>query len=729
MIRCICLCVIALALCGVEQDQAAIYGDAFLLEEIHCAADVAGSADFSEYPEGGSQIQQILGQACRTLPNDTDEMKYMAWRLGVGKDLKAGAAYLIELDYPEDQARSMYVLNRGNETGMGLATGTAVADCLKGRYVNNSPESIQYPLSGKMKTYQMYFHLHDHFPGLKRFRNADVQRTERPADGFWFIVAQHKKSNAPLSQGAAVQRIRLYAVPQAKPVEIHYPPEELPRRYTFCREEMADTAAGVPHGKDAPEKRGVINPIDWFEYKARYMRFLGMNTFSKDLLEFGHNQGWPAHDNKFNNDWYIQSSTPGRWQRIVEMLANYDLYVLPMFEYGGSTGKHAFGKEKDFLSLKGNTEYTHIKWLENNAHADILDPRCLEELKEIFRRTIVRHKDIVPFVGAWLRPRPMQMPMNFNDKSLARFNAETSHNCTREHLAADARLLQAYYAWWFDKRQQLTVALNSWLEQELGRETCVLFTSDSTEPGQALPKRSLVTDQTDVWQTVLKKAGHDMTVRSFHDVVSENLHAQACASPTATWGDYEVHHASPWADPLRYKHQRGSLQTLTYHRLYAVSNPTVFDEFRSQSGLGIIRHHSLNENEMEGRLGYFVCDVERAGPYCMLKEARALAYGDPRYLGFLISNTLTRGFPYYVRQFNQAFLSLPAIPSTLLDNVSSDKEVLVRQWQSEEHGTWIAIINVSLMEKRGVSVRLPKHVVFAQCRDECFDAGYGCLAW
>ena len=43
-----------------------------------------------------------------------------------------------------------------------------------------------------------------------------------------------------------------------------------------------------------PETRGLKQFLDWYRFKARRMRFLGMNTFSKDLLEFGANQGWDS---------------------------------------------------------------------------------------------------------------------------------------------------------------------------------------------------------------------------------------------------------------------------------------------------------------------------------------------------------------------------------------------------------------------------------------------------
>ena len=51
----------------------------------------------------------------------------------------------------------------------------------------------------------------------------------------------------------------------------------------FWREEMADGV--IASGKE--EERGVKEMLDWYRYKARLMRFLGINTFSKDLLEFG----------------------------------------------------------------------------------------------------------------------------------------------------------------------------------------------------------------------------------------------------------------------------------------------------------------------------------------------------------------------------------------------------------------------------------------------------------
>ncbi|NRA36948.1 MAG: hypothetical protein HRU15_02305, partial [Planctomycetes bacterium] len=549
------------------------YGEAILIEDINCSAahDAHDNNDFKEFPAQASTVETILDRNCRIIKNDSEQAQYIAYRLGRGKGLKAGAAYLIRVHYPENAARSMYLLNRGNETGIGLACGEAVADCVTGRYVNNSPESIEYPLAQEYVEWETYFHLHDRFPAFKSIRGR-TERTETPANGFWFVIAHNKTANAPLSQGIAVARIQLFEVPNTTMVEINTPPKELPQRYIFCREEMADGVVRVPHGQDEPLYRGLDNPIDWFEYKAKYMQFSGMNTFSKDLLEFSHNQGWAATPT--DNSWYVQSSVPDRWQRMLAMLKKYNLNVMPMYEYGGSTGENAYGKEKDILSLNGRKKFTHIDWLEKNSHVDVTDPRTLEELKKIVQITILDHKDTVPFIGAWLRPRPMQMPMSFSDSTLARYNKEMNKkNITRTVLQNDKAALHDYYTWWFEKRAQLLEDLSAFLRDGLGHEATVMLTADASEPGYRLPNNVLVTDNIDKWKGVMGNAKRKLKPISYTDTVNNDLFGKACTSPRFTWADYEVHHASPWDDPENFHQREGALITRTFHRLFSVSNP------------------------------------------------------------------------------------------------------------------------------------------------------------
>ena len=46
----------------------------------------------------------------------------------------------------------------------------------------------------------------------------------------------------------------------------------------------------------------------------------------------------------------------------------------------------------------------------------------------------------------------------------------------------------------------------------------------------------------------------------------------------------------------------------------------------------------------------------------MMAEARAVAYGDPYYLGSLTGNSNNRGFPQYVRRFTPRFWHSPHSP-------------------------------------------------------------------
>jgi hypothetical protein len=703
--------VFALAACflvsrGMAADELVIPKDALkLVDEI--LPDKPSEAEFREYPEGASKVEPILDRSARVHTNDSDEMKYFAYNIGKGKGLKAGAAYLLTVEYPEDKPRTMYILHRGNESGRGISTGDVVADNLFGKYVDNNSESIAYPLSGKWQTWQHFFYLHDRFPEFESLRGENP-RPKTPADGFWVVIAQTNQTDALGSAGIAVGAIRLYEVvnPEAAALKINYPPEELPRRYIFCREEMADGVVSVPHGPDKPENRGIDRPVDWFEYKARNMRFLGMNTFTTDLLEFGHNQGWDAKD----SNWYVASSSPKRWEEILDMLKRYpDLSVLPYYEYGGGTGPEAVGRKRKPIRLAGDKEYIHLKWLNENAHIDILDPEALADAKRLLDETVLRFKEDTRFIGAWFRARPVQMPLSFSDENLALYKEEAGEEVKRETLRANKDAKAKYEEWWFAKRHAFLKALTDYLREKGLPEAIVLFTPDASEPGKPFKDNVLVTDAPEVWKKRMAASPKKKEVLSFDEVVKNDLHRKGLSSPVSTWGGWEWDHAIPSADPKHYEDKDGTIISYTFNRLYTVSSPSTFDGYHDKDGMAIVRHHSLNENTLDDKVGYFIGDLEVAGPYSMLAEARAMANGDPRYIGYLISNTLVRGFPQYVREFNRAFLSLPALPSVAVAGASTDEEVVVREIEAGKHGTYYAVVNTSLHSKNKVQIKLPKN--------------------
>lgn len=704
-----------------------------LIQEIDCAQPNKDLL-FMELPEGVSKVETILNTPCRVMTNKEGGAKYFAYRIGEGKGLKAGGAYVLTVEYPEDQSRTIYVCNWGCETASGFATGQSIGDVLKGKYVPTCPESLKYPLSGKMQTWAQLFYLHDRFPEIKRPKDTGI-RPLTPEDGFWVILAQTPSFQDPLGAGTAISKIRLYEVkdPEALNLKINFPPAGLPRRHVFSREEMADGVTVMGHKPEEKSEnlRGMKTPADWFDYKMRVMQFLGIDTFGKDLLEFGHNQGWDSAAGG-GDDWVYQSPTPELWGQILERANKRGLNVLPYYEYRGSVGASktmALGPQRRAKRLDGGDTYANLDWMEA-TNVDILDPDTLADLKKIIDLTIVKYKDKANFLGAWIRQRPTAMPMSFNEKDIKLFCAEANGGTriTRAHLQANKPLLDKYYAWWFGKRKAFLGAVRDELRAQLGADAFLLYTNDPSEPGKALPRSITGAGQQDGWQWMLVVVNDEMATwdklladqtnykfvkpYDFKTVVDKDLHLRALKTFAENWdAKYEINHCMPPDDPENYQDADGMMFSYTYNRLYTVSSPRAMAPYRSKTGLALMRHYSLNENEMnignEEPLGYFICDVERAGPYCMMAEARAIANGDPTLLGSLPGGSNKRGFPGYVRRFHAAFLSLPALPSEVIADAASDPEVVVRAIKTDKQGTWYAIVNTGFGAKKDVVIKLP----------------------
>jgi hypothetical protein len=692
------------------------FGRVRVVDEVDC-----GSADpghqFRESPAGASRVEQILSRPCRVLKVAEGEASYMAFRLGKWKLLRPGAAYVLAVDYPEDQPRTVLVMNGGNETSRGFHTGTTIGDALHPKYVNNHPESLRVPLSGKYETWTLYFNLHDRFPDLAFIRGAK-ERNLTAEDGFDVIVAQFSAGNDPESRGAAVARIRLLEVVDEAALKqpLRLPPAPLPQRKIFWREEMAD---GVIES-DKEGDRGLKERLDWYRFKANQMRLLGINTFTKDLLEFGACQHWDSTPHG-GNDWvHFAYGSRGLWSEIVALMGKQGFGVLPYYEYAGSKGgANCLGYKRRCKPLTRDDAYTHISWVET-ANADITDPDTYEDFKKMLDLTVVRLKDAARFEGIWIRPR-WQLPMSFADATRTRFASEANDGkkVSRADLIQDPALLKRYEEWWFGKRREFLVAMRDYLQSNGIRDAVVLYTAEGSESGTPFPtwEKRLVTDDVATWNRILAEPRHVIDKKTIvpltvDRVVKEDLYLAGLQSPPLNWGGWEWHHANPPADPARYCDTPGVMLTHCINRSYSAASPKTFDAFRAASGLAVVRHYSLNEDMMvdksgPSKLGYFVCDVERAGPYCMMPEALAVANGDPTMLAYLMGNNFGRGFPQYVREFNANFLALPALPSQRLADASGDNEVVVRTIRTPANGTYLAVVNIAMTAKQRVQIRLP----------------------
>lgn len=696
------------------------FGKCYLVDQVDCSKT---DHEFQEYPKGHSKVTTVLGKKCRVISPVKGEGSYIAYRLGKNKGLQAGQPLVLVLDYPEDAPRTLIVLNNGCEMRRGFHTGITLGDSGKPKYVNNLNESIDTPLSGKWEQFQEFFNLHDRFTNTPELpRGSNFPRTSTPQDGFYVSVSQFSAENMPQSKGVAVSKISLYAVPDKKSLnlKINYP-KDLPRRRIFWREEMADGALG--NYKKMPLKDpGVLNFLDWYKFKAEQMQLLGINTFTKDLLEFGACQGWDSTPYGGHQWVYYGDNIKHFWENIVGLMGDYGFEVFPYYEYSGSKGVKGLGFQRRCRPLtdRPGNYYTHIKWVEK-ATADITDPDTYEDFKKMLDLTVINLKDKAKFTGIWLRPRG-QIPISFADATIARFNKDTGKQATRPKMIKDKALYAEYIKWWNKKRQDFLTAMRDHLRNNGVEDAMVLFTGNPSEPGVGFSGwgHRFVTDKPEAWKSYFDAKfaakplpkGRTFEMLSPKTVASGHRYLQALKSSGNDWGGHEVRHARPADDPENYQQADGLMLAHAFNRLYTVSDPATFDAFRTKDGLTITRHYALNENMMFDKndkdiLGYFVVDIEKAGPYCMMSEAVAMANGDPTNIGYLLGGTFGRGFPKYVRNFNSAFLSLPALPSKRLEGVSSDPEVVVREIKTPKNGTYYSIVSTGMKAKKNVTINLP----------------------
>ncbi|HSN53399.1 MAG TPA: hypothetical protein VLT32_01950, partial [Candidatus Sulfomarinibacteraceae bacterium] len=705
-------------LCAVPAAAGTVFdpADLRLIDQVDLGAADPGHR-FVESAPGASRIASILGRQTRVM-DPHEDARYFAVRLGEGAGLVAGAAYVLQVDYPEDAPRSMIIVNRGAEIFRGFATGKALGDNITG-YGHSNPESLDLPLSGRHETWETLFFLHDRTGDVSVRRGvwydplSSADFPLEPADGFWVIIAQNLGSQMPVAQGAAVSRIRLYELLDEHGYElpVHLPPSPLPRRHVFFREEMANRV--IEHAEAG--ERAVADDASWFEHRMRLMRFLGIRTFAMELLEFGHNQGFDAAAYG-GSSWWVEPVLKDRWERVAERLGGYAFEVLPYFEYAGSTGTSlGLGFERRAQPLDEDApqypNYTNIGWSEN-FNVDLTDPDTMIDLQRTLDTTVVDFADRVPIAGVWLRQRLSHLPISFADATRQRYAADRGVSSpTRQQLQADPNLRDDYYVWWFDRRAVFLETVRTWLADRIGSHAALLFTPEYGEPGpRLLGNNHLVNDAPSTWDPLMPLDDIESWWVStpLADVVADGRYLDAVLAGPGANPPYEMWHSAPPADPQRYSALPLTRPTFPINRMYTVGSPTAMAAFADESGgnLAVTRMHYLNEDRLltadddaaggwgeNGLIGYFVADFERAGPHSMLEEALAVAHGNARFIGHLTGNSFNRGFPRYARRFYAAFLSLPALPGEVLEGAADHPDVVVRRIPTPDHGTWFAVVN------------------------------------
>ena len=709
------------------------FGEVRVLDEVDCTKrDHA----FREYPEGASRVETVLGRACRVMPVAAKEASFFKYRLGQGRGLKANGGYVVVLEYPDDVPRTYVLHNRSTNSRRSFATGRAMGDCWAPKYVDNHGECLAIPQSGAWERWTCYGSLTDRTPDWNEnerdwtdaqgdVRKGKDGKPERigvfnlPADGFDFVVSQYAREHDLNSAGVAVARILLCEIPDETrcQLKLALPPAPLPRRHLFWREEMSD--GGPLQG--GRERRHCLDQLDWIRHKARQMKMLGMNTYTKDLLEFGHVQHWDPDFIRPGWAWGADAETNGLWARIVDLIGGeYGFSILPYYEWNGNQGadfggRKSYGLRKTCETLGGGKSYTHVWWTEN-ANLDVTDPEALAATCELLDGSLLRFRTKADFAGALFRTRNSQWPVGFGDATRARFAREANGGraVSRDDLRGDRALYDRYLAWWHLKRAEFLAKVQRHLADNGLPESVVILDAEPSESGPGIPGGGVLTDDKAYLSRICAAAGvkapKAVTVEE-----ADGLYLRGRREPAATWGEWEWQHAVPADDPENYAKAAHVYLAMPVNRLYSVADAKAHDAYRNGTGTEtLIRHYSLNENMQEdagGRriCGYAIADFERAGRASMQIEVEAMAKGDPVNIGYLTGSCFARGFPGPVREFNGNFLALPALPSKVVAGACDDPEVVLREIDCTRSGKgrYYALVHVGSTEKHGVRVRIP----------------------
>ncbi|HRH78642.1 MAG TPA: hypothetical protein PK129_14950, partial [Cellvibrionaceae bacterium] len=474
-------------------------------------------------PANSSSVQTLLNRPALVLPPQANMASYAAFRVGKAAGLVPGKAYVLEVDYPDDVPRTIILLNRGADITRTIATGKSIGD-YREQYAYPNPESLAYPQSQTWQTARFYFYLHDRFQPLAAVRNeADTRRPFGPEDGFWVALGNPNPKGDPMNQGAAIGSVRLYAVADdtQAALKTQLPPTGIPHRRTFWREEMNDSVAMCVRGdsKVSTDPSSATyatscNPATgtspgtttntWLEYKMQLAKVLGFNVFTKDLLEFGRNQGMDM--SAYGGEKLFYSARLAFWPEMVKKAGEHNLEVLPYFEYYGAMGAGEFSttncpsedasgnsfcatatgnnryqckkpwqqtQAKCFLPSYGSqlncrpltraNRYTPYSWAET-ACVDVSDPEALTDVKKLIGANILDLKDRAEFAGAWFRTRVGSWPINFADAARERYAADRHVAApSLDQLRQTPSLLADYRAWRQEKRRAYLVAIRDYM--------------------------------------------------------------------------------------------------------------------------------------------------------------------------------------------------------------------------------------------------------------------------
>lgn len=633
----------------------------------------------------GVKVTEILGKKARE-----SDYGWFAYRIGRGK-LKPHTTYLVRIEYPEDKPRFVPVeIQSGqNFVDVGWKNGVGADDV----YEN-------WPLSNKWQWYDTIFPLDDETVGTGGVGTALAE------NGFWIYFLNKLKPNAYYAMwagGPAVGRIRLYEIDPVKNAPAIQRPKGLPNRVlSFDWERQADH-----------------DPADI----VKYAKLMGYSAISPIMVKWGFvNYGDPLNgyasisidDHSY---WAQKSYTPGQdatapipakksqHVRYLEATKQWGIDYIPRLEWGGSEDlpKEAWAVDPSGQPTKANRI---APWCSNLLH-----PLVWTDLEKLVDHLIKPYvKDNPQLTGILWRIRCARLPISYGKADLELYSKETGVKLPpggpEQWVAWAAGENKAKYdEWWHQKRADFHIKLSKLLQSYRPDLTLYYYNWDEDKFGLILP-------DTTAWafvQNVIKappeggRAAYEkeratrkaFTAEDYIEIMRTGNFGQA--SKGINRADYGIR-------PQLYKDAKGIQIFAPANYLCYADKPAYLNYFQMPDGLAVSNVVSYDEISSRTINPKYECNVmtPAGASFSMALELLSYFHGDARTLNYTVY-TYGRGFADAHRRFAQAFLALPAIPGTVVDQ--GDTDLKVRTYPSA-NGTYVGVAYRGYSGKK-LTIKLP----------------------
>jgi len=684
-----------------ETTEETPYGKLKLVDEIDCSTSLFD--DPHPYLQSGFEhsqdritpgapvevkVAEILGKKARE-----SEYGWFAYRIGRGK-LKPHTTYLLRIEYPEDKPRfaPIEIQTGQNYMDVGWKNGVGTDDV----YDN-------WPLSNKWQWYDVIVPLDDETVG------TGGTGTARAENGFWIYFLNKLKPGsyyAMWSGGPAVARMKLYEIDPQKNAPVIQRPKGLPNRVlSFDWERGPD-----------------CDPGDF----CRYAKLMGYSAISPSIIKWAFaNYSDPLNGYESividdQNYWVHKNYDPTTGEkatspipdkksqhvRFLEATKQYNIDYIPRFEWGGSLDlpKEAWARDMNGQFTKPNR---FAQWC-----GDLLNPLAWDDLKKLMDHLIKPYvRDNPQLIGALWRIRCDRMPISYSKADIELFAKETNTKLppggeTEWGAWAGGEMKVKYDDWWHQKREQFHMKLVNLLKSYRADLTLYYYNWDEDKFG-------LIEPDITAWEFVKNvvqpppeggRAAYEKERQARKRLTAEDYISVLYSGRFGNVTSMHINRADYGIRPDLYKDTKGIEIFAPANYLCYADLPDYLNYFRTADGLAVSNIVSYDEIGSRSINPKYEGNMITPGgaPFSMALELLAYFHGDARTLNYTVY-TYGRGFADAHRRFAQAFLALPAIPGTVVDQ--GDKDVKVRIYPSS-NGTYIGVAYKGYTAKK-ITIKVP----------------------